>query len=304
LPNGDREWINPADVEIMRDDKARITGAVLKADGKPVEIGAVEKMSKSKNNGVDPQAMVAKYGADTVRLFSMFASPPEMSLDWSENGVAGMARFLRRLWMFSRDARNAVRRGAAISWKASDADQETRSCRTQIHELLNQANYDYERKQFNTVVSAAMKILNALDALGPSSMTITELDADNDTAPVKFSGKQRAFVLAEGLSILLRLLGPVTPHVAHELWTALGFGANILDAGWPVADAEALKKAEVTLAVQVNGKLRGQIEVAVDAPRETIEQAALANADVAKYVSGTPKKIIIVPGKIVNVVVA
>ena len=302
---GNREWINPADVDVIRDDKARITGAVLRADGNPVEIGAVEKMSKSKNNGVDPQAMVGKYGADTVRLFSMFAAPPEMSLDWSENGVAGMARFLRRLWSYSR----ALTAPAAPTWSElqrewnpGSADNDSKTCRRLIHEILSQANYDYERKQFNTVVSAAMKLLNALEDLGLGQMVAGDMRADADTS--MRANRQRAFVHLEGLSILLRLLAPVTPHVSHALWNELGFGGNILDAGWPRADPEALKKASVTLAVQVNGKLRGTIEVAVDAAREAIEQTALANGDVAKYVAGaTPKKIIIVPGKIVNIVV-
>ena len=302
---GNREWINPADVDVIRDDKARITGAVLRADGNPVEIGAVEKMSKSKNNGVDPQAMVGKYGADTVRLFSMFAAPPEMSLDWSENGVAGMARFLRRLWSYSR----ALTAPAAPTWSElqrewnpGSADNDSKTCRRLIHEILSQANYDYERKQFNTVVSAAMKLLNALEDLGLGQMVASDMRADADTS--MRANRQRAFVHLEGLSILLRLLAPVTPHVSHALWNELAFGGNILDAGWPRADPEALKKASVTLAVQVNGKLRGTIEVAVDAAREAIEQTALANGDVAKYVAGaTPKKIIIVPGKIVNIVV-
>ena len=300
---GNREWINPADVEIRRDDKARITGAVLKADGLPVEIGAVEKMSKSKNNGVDPQTMVDKYGADTVRLFSMFASPPEMSLEWSENGVAGMARFLRRLWAFSLQLQDSLRSGAEVAWNAGQADAETKNYRREVHEFLSQANYDYSRKQFNTVVSAAMKMLNALEALGPAKIgsgasSTTQIDATTQ------ANLQRTFVFFEGMSTLLRLLAPITPHVAHALWNELGYGGNILDAGWPQADSEALLKASVTLAVQVNGKLRGTIEVAVDAPREQIEQIALGNADIAKYVAGaTPKKVIIVPGKIVNIVV-
>ncbi len=300
--DGNREWINPADVEIMRDEKARITGAVLKADGLPVEIGAVEKMSKSKNNGVDPQTMVDKYGADTVRLFSMFASPPEMSLEWSENGVAGMARFLRRLWAFCLQLRDPLRSQSGAAWNAAQADAETRNCRRQVHELLSQANYDYSRKQFNTVVSAAMKMLNALEALGPAKIVSAAEIAGNDAATQ--AGRQRTFVFIEGMSTLLRVLAPITPHVAHALWNELGYGGNILDAGWPQADSEALQKASVMLAVQVNGKLRGTIEVAVDAPREQIEQTALGNVDVAKYVAGaTPKKVIIVPGKIVNIVV-
>jgi len=301
---GNREWINPADVEVIRDDKARITGAVLKSDGLPVEIGAIEKMSKSKNNGVDPQTMVDKYGADTVRLFSMFASPPEMSLEWSENGVAGMARFLRRLWAFCGLLRDPLRSRPEGTWNVAHADAETKDCRRQVHELLSQANYDYSRKQFNTVVSAAMKMLNTLEALGPAKMGSGAGGAQTDIDATTQANRQRTFVFFEGMSTLLRLLAPITPHVAHALWSELGYGGNILDAGWPQADPEALLKASVTLAVQVNGKLRGTIEVAVDAPREQIEQIALTSVDVAKYVAGaTPKKVIIVPGKIVNIVV-
>jgi leucyl-tRNA synthetase len=267
-------------------------------------LGGVEKMSKSKNNGVDPQAMVGKYGADTVRLFSMFAAPPEMSLDWSENGVAGMARFLRRLWAYCRDVRAAQPDGAGLAWNAGAADDAAKACRRQVHEILSQANYDYERKQFNTVVSAAMKLLNALESLGgPAAEVAADAGTEVQANATLRAHAQRAFVRREGLSILFRLLAPITPHIAHALWNELGYGGNILDAGWPQADAAALKRATVTLAVQVNGKLRGTIEVAVDAAREVIEETALTNADVAKYVGAAPpKKIIIVPGKIVNIV--
>jgi leucyl-tRNA synthetase len=275
------QWINPADVEVIATKGAHHRRG-LKADGLPGQIGAVEKMSKSKNNGVDPQAMVGKYGADTVRLFSMFAAPPEMSLDWSENGVAGMARFLRRLWAYCHDVRSASDpKTREIIWNANDADDETRTCRRQVHEILSQANYDYERKQFNTVVSAAMKMLNALEGLGPSGVMVPATVGASSDKP-RLANRQRAFVRMESLSVLFRLLAPITPHVAHSLWNELGCGGNILDAGWPKPDPAALKKASVTLAVQVNGKLRGTIEVAVDAPRDAIEQTAW-RSDVAKY---------------------
>jgi leucyl-tRNA synthetase len=227
-----------------------------------------------------------------------------MSLEWSENGVAGMARFLRRLWVYCRDARSASSSGIGqITWNAADADGETKTCRRQVHEILSQANYDYERKQFNTVVSATMKLLNALEVLGPSGVMVPA-DVGGSADKPRLANLQRAFVRREGLSILVRLLAPITPHVAHALWNELDFGGEILDAGWPKADRQALLKASVTLAVQVNGKLRGTIEVAVDAPHDQIERTALANTDVAKFVAGaTPKKVIIVPGKIVNIVV-
>jgi leucyl-tRNA synthetase len=281
--DGNREWINPADVEVIRDDKARITGAVLKADGKPVEIGAVEKMSKSKNNGVDPQAMVAKYGADTVRLFSMFAAPPEYSLDWKEAGVEGMARFLRRLW---RDVQAHVSSPDHPRVDPATLNAGQKTLRRQVHEAIAKVSDDFGRRySFNTAIAALMELLNAL----------AKFDDMSD---------QGRAVRHEALESIVLLLTPITPHVCHAMWAALGHDDPVHAHTWPKADPDAMKKAEVTLAVQVNGKLRGQIEVAVDAPREHIEQTALANGDVAKYVASPPKKIIIVPGKIVNIVVA
>jgi len=280
---GNREWINPADVEVIRDDKARITGAVLKADGLPVEIGAVEKMSKSKNNGVDPQAMVAKFGADTVRLFSMFAAPPDYSLDWKEAGVEGMARFLRRLW---RDLHAHVGQPDHPQVDAAALNPAQKVIRRQVHETIAKVSDDFARRySFNTAIAALMELLNAL----------AKFDDASD---------QGRAVRHEAFESIVLLLTPITPHVCHAMWHALGHSDAVHACAWPKADPLAMKKAEVVLAVQVNGKLRGQIEVAVDAPREGIERAALANADVAKYVgTATPKKIIIVPGKIVNIVV-
>jgi leucyl-tRNA synthetase len=280
---GNREWINPADVEVIRDDKARITGAVLKADGLPVEIGAVEKMSKSKNNGVDPQAMVAKYGADTVRLFSMFAAPPDYSLDWKEAGVEGMARFLRRLW---RDLHAHVGQPDHPQVDAAALNPAQKVIRRQVHETIAKVSDDFARRySFNTAIAALMELLNAL-------------------AKFEDASDQGRAVRHEAFESIVLLLTPITPHVCHAMWHALGHSDAVHACAWPKADPLAMKKAEVVLAVQVNGKLRGQIEVAVDAPREGIERAALANADVAKYVgTATPKKIIIVPGKIVNIVV-
>jgi leucyl-tRNA synthetase len=281
--DGNREWINPADVEVIRDDKARITGAVLKADGKAVEIGAVEKMSKSKNNGVDPQAMVAKYGADTVRLFSMFAAPPEYSLDWKEAGVEGMARFLRRLW---RDVHAHVTSPEHPRVDAAALNAAQRTLRRQVHETIAKVSDDFGRRySFNTAIAALMELLNAL----------AKFDDMSD---------QGGAVRHEALESIVLLLTPITPHICHAMWHALGHADAVHAHAWPKADPDAMKKAEVTLAVQVNGKLRGQIEVAIDAPREHIEQTALAHGDVAKYVASPPKKIIIVPGKIVNIVVA
>ena len=231
-------------------------------------------MSKSKNNGVDPQELIDHYGADIARLFMMFTSPPEQTLEWSDSGVEGAARFLRRLWGYCVGYKNGG--GPAI------APGLQRSTRFEIHSVLKQANYDIGKHQFNTVASATMKILNALDRL---------LGVQDD-------------VVKEGLSILLRLLSPITPHVSHHLWRELKFGEDILTAPWPEADPAALIEDEIELVVQVNGKKRGDVRVPREADRATIEQIVLANANVRKFVDGQPvKKVVLVPGRLVNVVV-
>ncbi len=278
-----RTWINPAEVTITRDDKGRATGAVLKADGLPVTIGAVEKMSKSKNNGVDPQSMVAKYGADTVRLFSMFAAPPDQSLEWSEAGVEGMARFLRRLW---REVAAHAADGASGPVASDALDPAQRALRRQVHETIRKVSDDVGRRYaFNTAIAALMELLNAIGRFSDSS------------------ANGRA-VKQEALEALVLLLNPVTPHVAHALWQGLGHAEALLeDQTWPKVDECALTREALKLAVQVNGKLRGTIEVAVSATREEIERQALADARVAAFLDGaTPKKVIVVPGRIVNIV--
>ena len=278
---GAKQWFNPADIEVEHDAKGRPVAAKLLADGSSVEIGGIEKMSKSKNNGVDPQTLIDEYGADTARCYIMFASPPEQSLEWSDSSVEGVARFLRRLWSFGHEL-DAIRRSAPANLprlSAAWAD-----VRREIHANLRQANYDIGRHQFNTVVSAGMKILNALER-----------------AP-KDGSTERAFVLIEACSILLRILSPITPHICHELWRSLGLGEDILAAGWPEPDEQALIEDELELVVQVNGKLRGSIRVARNASREAIETAAVA--PVQKFLEGrAAKKVIIVPGRLVNIVV-
>jgi leucyl-tRNA synthetase len=283
---GNREWFNPADVDVSRDEKGRIVGATLRSDGQPVQIGGIEKMSKSKNNGVDPQSMVAKYGADTVRLFSMFAAPPDQSLEWNEAGVEGMARFLRRFWR-EVTAHAALGPAPALDPAALDAPQ--KALRRQVHETIQKVSDDVGRRYaFNTAIAALMELLNAVSRFEDAS------------------GQGRA-VRHEALETMVLLLNPVTPHICHALWQALGhrLGPGPLDdQPWPKADAQALVRDTVTLAVQVNGKLRGTIEVAVSAGREEIERLALAEPKVAEFVGGAaPKKVIVVPGKIVNVVV-
>jgi len=281
--DGSKDWINPADVEIQRDEKARVTGAVHKGDGKPVKIGGTEKMSKSKNNGIDPQAMVDKYGADTVRLFSMFAAPPEQSLEWSEAGVEGMARFLRRFW---REVTTHASQPdhPVVDPTTLDAGQKT--LRRQVHETIQKVSDDLGRRHsFNTAIAALMELLNALNKF-------------ND-----MSDQGRA-VRHEALEVMVLLLNPVVPHVSHTLWQVLGHPQSVLeDQPWPQVDSAALVRDSLTLAVQVNGKLRGTIEVAANASKEEAEALALAQPNVASFLEGqTVRKVIVVPGKIVNIV--
>ena len=278
---GRKQWINPADVKVQTDDKGRPLSALLNRDGQPVTIGAIEKMAKSKNNGVDPQALIEQYGADTARLFMMFAAPPDQALEWSDSGVAGAYRFLRRLWVYAAEHQEAIRAAQAV--EATALPESLRTLRREVHEALRQALFDFSRHQFNTVVSGAMKILNALGRIEP--------------------GEGADAVRREGLSILLRLLSPITPHIAHALWRELNYGDDVLNAAWPAPDQAALARSLITLVVQVNGKLRGQIEMAVDAERSAIEQAAQTEPNVQRFIEGRPiRKIVIVPGKLVNVV--
>ena len=279
--DGSSTWFNPADVDVQRDERARIVGAVLRADGQPVEIGGVEKMSKSKNNGVDPQSMVEKYGADTVRLFSMFAAPPDQSLEWNEAGVEGMARFLRRLWRDVNAHAEAVPTGAAPAGEGA-----RKALRRQLHETIQKVGDDIGRRQsFNTAIAALMELMNAIGKFSDMS-------------------EQGRAVRHEAFEAIVLLLNPITPHICHALWQVLGHPETLLeDVPFPRPDPAALVRDAVTLAVQVNGKLRGTIEVAVDAAREAIEAAALADPNVQAFLQGLAvRKVIVVPGKIVNVV--
>ncbi|MES9844302.1 MAG: leucine--tRNA ligase [Candidatus Sedimenticola sp. PURPLELP] len=278
--DGSKTWFNPADVETEQDDKGRVLSAILSSDGQPVVVGGTEKMSKSKNNGVDPQQMVDRFGADTVRLYTMFTAPPDQSLEWSDEGVEGANRFIRRVWSL------AASRADDIKSAGSDLgslDEQQKETRREIHAALKQANFDYHRQQFNTVVSACMKTVNALYKLG---------DSDADKA-----------VLHEGLAIVLRLLAPIAPHVTHKLWRELGYGDEILDASWPVADESALVQDSIQYVVQVNGKVRAKIDVPADAAKDAIEEQALADANVQKFIGDTTvRKVIVVPNKLVNIV--
>jgi leucyl-tRNA synthetase len=253
-----------------------------------VVIGGVEKMAKSKNNGVDPQALVDQYGADTARFFIIFAAPPDQQLEWSDSGVEGAFRFLRRVWQFGHGfatgLRPLVQGGTALAndhLPAALAD-----ARREIHGHLKQANYDFGKHQFNTVASAAMKILNVLER------------APSDGGPA------HARVVEEGLSILLRLLSPIAPHLAHTLWNDCGFAGDVLAASWPEPSDEAMQRDRIELMVQVNGKLRGSIQVAAEAATSAIEAQALASEAAQRFMEGKPpRKIVVVPGRLVNIVV-
>ncbi|MEO6138123.1 MAG: leucine--tRNA ligase [Luteimonas sp.] len=283
--DGSKDWINPADVEIERDARGHGVGATLKADGKPVGIGGIEKMSKSKNNGVDPQAMVDKFGADTVRLFSMFAAPPEQSLEWNEAGVEGMARFLRRFW---REVTTHVGQPDHPALDIETLTPAQKTLRRQLHETIRKVGDDYGRRHsFNTAIASLMELLNH----------VSKFDDMSD---------QGRAIRHDVLQTMVLLLNPVTPHVSHALWQALGHAETLIeDVPFPQADTSALVRDALTLAVQVNGKLRATIQVTPETPRDEIETAALAEPHVVRFLEGlTIRKVIVVPGKIVNIVAA
>ncbi len=280
---GGIEYFWPHDVENVVDEDGRIVGATLKKDGSAVTYEGVGTMSKSKNNGVDPQALIDRYGADTARLFVMFASPPEQTLEWNDAGVEGANRFLKRVWAFGAKHGEAMR--AAGTLAAADPDGQARALRREVHTVLRQVSYDYERMQYNTVVSGAMKLLNALEG---------------------FKGNAPA-ALCEGFGILLRALYPACPHTTWVLWNDLGYAktfGDLLDAPWPQVDEAALLQDRIELMLQVNGKLRGSIQVSAHADKAAIEAAATASPDLIKHAQGLAiKRVIVVPGRLVNVVV-
>ena len=280
--DGKREWFNPAEVEVTKDDRGRTATATWRGDGLPVTPGGIEKMSKSKNNGVDPQDLIDRFGADTVRLFTMFAAPPDQSLEWSDEGVEGAHRFLKRLWAL---AARLGESGPADKRSVDGLGEVQQSARREVHAALKKALFDYERQQFNTVVSACMSMINTLNKLG---------DSAGDYA-----------VIDEGLGIVLRLLGPIAPHVTHYLWRELAYGEEILEAEWPAVDELALVQDRIEYVVQVNGKVRAKVRVSANADKSAVEQAALADANVKRFVGdAVVRKVIVVPNKLVNVVAA
>ncbi|MBJ7380744.1 MAG: leucine--tRNA ligase [Polynucleobacter sp.] len=291
---GKKTWINPSDVELSLDEKGRPIGAKLIKTGSSVQIGGVEKMAKSKNNGVDPQALINQYGADTARLFTMFAAPPEQQLEWAGSGVEGASRFLRRLWVYANSQAEAIAQSS--DQLPSDFSKDEANLRFEVQTILKQAHFDYQRRQYNTVVSAAMKMLNVLE---PIKLGQEKLEQK--------STQIRPEILRESLGILLRILYPIVPHMTHGLWEKLGLSqsdAGILDAPWPQIDESALRQSEIELVLQINGKHRGQILVPADASKEQIEQLALRSDPAIKALQGgSAKKVIVVPGRLVNLVV-
>ena len=288
---GGIEYFWPEEVENIYDPKGAIIGAKLKANGQEISYGGVGTMSKSKNNGVDPQSLIENQGADTARLFVMFTSPPEQTLEWSDSGVDGSLRFLRRLWSSAHANLSMVEPSLLhsddLNW--ADAPAEVADLRRAIYGLLKQADFDYERIQYNTVVSACMKMLNAIES--------AKLTADQPMS---------AHAMTESFSILIRVLYPVVPHITWTLWRELGFAAqagDLLDAPWPSLDEQALIADQLEMVLQINGKLRGSLKVPSQASKTDIEAASLAHEAVSKYLEGRPpKRIIVVPGKLVNIV--
>ena len=284
--DGKKTWFNPAEVRVQTDDKGRPVSAVLDADGQPVVIGGVEKMSKSKNNGVDPQELIEAYGADTARLFMMFASPPEQSLEWSDAGVEGAHRFLRRLW---RTVYEFVQNGGSGVSKFSGSQEalsgSLKDLRFKLHSTIAKVTDDYDRRQqFNTAIAAVMELLNQYDK--------------TDT-----SGEHGQAVAREVLEAVVLLLSPIVPHICETLWGELA-GGNLWQQSWPAVDNAALVQTEIEMMVQVNGKLRDKIQIAADADEAAVKAAALATAGAQKFMEGKkPKKIVVVPKRLVNIVV-
>ncbi len=278
-------YFNPSEVDIQFDEQGKRFSAVLRADNQPVESGGIGTMSKSKNNGVDPQELVESYGADTARLFMMFASPPTQTLEWSDTGVEGAFRFLRRLWrlVYSHLQRGDVPDGQSL---AETLPAELKSLRCQLHQTIAKVTDDLDRRHtFNTAIAAVMELMNELAKLQDTDLTARQL-------------------MQEALESIVLLLSPIVPHICHALWRKLRPDTELLDQSWPKVDPLALVQDDIELVVQVNGKLRAQIRVPKDADRTTIERIALDHAHIQKTITGqSVKKVIVVPGRLVNIVV-
>ncbi|MEM7209072.1 MAG: leucine--tRNA ligase [Pseudomonadota bacterium] len=280
--DGNKVWINPVDVTLERDERGATTRAIETATGDELEIGGTVKMSKSKNNGVDPQTTIDRYGADTVRLFTMFTSPPDQTLEWQESGVEGASRFLRRLW---KAVYEHVQGGDVVELQKVGLNSAQKDLRRKTHQTIKKVGDDCGRRQtFNTAIAAVMELTN----------DVAKFDDDSD---------QGRAVVHEALQSAVLLLAPIVPHICHELWKQLGHEQAPVDAKWPGVDETALEQDSIELVVQVNGKLRGRVEVAASASKEDCEAAALSEENVARHIDGnTVRKVIVVPGKLVNIV--
>ncbi len=283
--NGAQEWIAPSDVNVERDEKGQVTSAISKTDGEAVISAGMSKMSKSKNNGIDPQEVINKYGADTVRLFIMFTSPPEQTLEWSDAGVEGAYRFVKRVYKIVHDFNEAVD-GEIADSKDLSLNSAQKKLRRELHKTINKVTDDIGRRNtFNTAIAAIMELMNHLSK---APMTTTEDQA----------------VMLESLRALVLMLTPITPHMCHYLWNQIGSSKEAVEnAQWPMVDESALVEDEKLIIVQVNGKLRAKITVAADASKEVVEQIGLTESGVVKFTEGkTVRKVIYIPGKLLNIV--
>jgi leucyl-tRNA synthetase len=280
--DGRKRWLAPSEVSVERDDKGRTIRATETATGETVHSGGITKMSKSKNNGVDPQTAIDKHGADTVRLFTMFAAPPEQTLEWSNEGVAGAHRFLRKLWTM---VQIHIAEDSNVQLDAANHSQAQRDLRRKTHETIAKVNDDYGRRNtFNTAIAAVMELLNEVGKL-------------SGTEP------QTLAVRHEALNSAVLLLSPIAPHICHSLWNLLGHSDAVANARWPSVDESALVRSSIEMVVQVNGKVRGKIQIAADASKQTAEAMALEDSNVQRFIDGvTIRKIIVVPGRLVNIV--
>jgi leucyl-tRNA synthetase len=284
---GKKVYFNPVDVELQKDEKGAVQQAILIADGKPVQSGGMEKMSKSRNNGVDPQTMIDQYGCDTVRLFTMFAAPPEQSLEWNGDAIAGCSRFLRRVWaLYFKHAECFKKHEWQILNGEKFEDKAMQDMRFKTHEIIRKALFDFERNHFNTVVAGSMELTNAIEKVDWSS-----------------HGEDGERVLVEACTALLKMLAPIAPHITQEIWEEFGGQNEILDGGWLAVDESALVKDEIKYVVQVNGKLRDEIQVATSASKDDIEALAMQCEGVQRHIEGqTVRKVIVVPNRLVNIV--
>jgi leucyl-tRNA synthetase len=281
--DGGIHWINPSDVEVERDQKGKPIGAKMVSDGQPVVIGAVEKMSKSKNNGIDPEGLVERYGADTVRLFSMFASPPDQSLEWSESGVEGASRFLRRVWS---QVTEHIENGPVEAMDPAALNAGDKEIRRLLHDTIAKVSDDISRRYtFNTAIAAVMELSNHL-------------------ARFEIKSEQSRAVLQEAWLAIVRLLGPITPHICEVLWEALGGSGPLYRAAWPQADESARVRIQVTLVVQINGKLRARMELEPGVDKEAVFEQAIAIENVSRHMQGKQvRKVIHIPDRLLNIVV-